>query len=52
MGLPESYELPENYNEAYHLTGDGIVVPVVRHIARAILGPILASTSENEREAA
>ena len=30
MGLPDSYELPENYNEAYHLAGDGVVVPVVR----------------------
>ena len=23
MGLPDDYTLPENYNEAYHLTGDG-----------------------------
>jgi DNA (cytosine-5)-methyltransferase 1 len=52
MGLPDSYELPDNYNEAYHLTGDGVVVPVVRHIARALLEPILASTSEDTREAA
>jgi len=41
MGLGESYRLPENYNEAYHLTGDGVVVPVVRHIAKYILEPIL-----------
>ena len=33
MGLPETYVLPKNYNEAYHLTGDGVVVPVVRHLA-------------------
>ena len=26
MGLPDSYILPERYNEAYHLTGDGVVV--------------------------
>ena len=26
MGLPDEYKLPENYNEAYHLTGDGVVV--------------------------
>lgn len=32
MGLPDEYELPTNYNEAYHLTGDGVVVPVVRHL--------------------
>lgn len=41
MGLPDSYILPENYNEAYHLTGDGVAVPVVRHIARNLLRPIV-----------
>lgn len=41
MGLPEKYTLPENYNEAYHLTGDGVVVPVVRHLARCVFEPIL-----------
>jgi DNA (cytosine-5)-methyltransferase 1 len=41
MGLPDSYKLPKNYNEAYHLTGDGVVVPVVRFIASHILEPIL-----------
>jgi len=25
MGLPDEYTLPKNYNEAYHLTGDGVV---------------------------
>lgn len=41
MGLPEDYKLPDNYNEAYHLTGDGVVVPVVRHLAEHIFEPIL-----------
>lgn len=41
MGLKDSYRLPENYNEAYHLTGDGVVVPVVRHLAKYIFEPIL-----------
>ncbi len=41
MGLPEEYPLPKNYNETYHLTGDGVVVPVVRHLARNIFEPIL-----------
>lgn len=41
MGLPDRYELPENYTEAYHLTGDGVVVPVVRHLAEHIFEPIL-----------
>jgi len=43
MGLPDDYVLPENYNEAYHLTGDGVVVPVVRHLAEHLLEPILAN---------
>jgi DNA (cytosine-5)-methyltransferase 1 len=41
MGLPDDYVLPENYNEAYHLTGDGVVVPVVRHLAQHIFELIL-----------
>ena len=41
MGLPDTYTLPENYNEAYHLTGDGVVVPVVRHLAEHIFEPVL-----------
>jgi DNA (cytosine-5)-methyltransferase 1 len=34
MGLPDSYKLPTTYNEAYHLLGDGLAVPVVAHVAR------------------
>ena len=30
IGLPDDYILPNNYNEACHLTGDGVVVPAVR----------------------
>jgi len=52
MGLPDNYTLPENYNEAYHLTGDGVAVPVVRHIAQNIFGPMLAMQAELAREAA
>lgn len=40
MGLPDSYILPEKYNQAYYLCGDGVVVPVVRHVAAHILEPI------------
>lgn len=45
MGLPETYKLPKSYNEAYHLTGDGVVVPVVRHIAKHVLEPILTAAA-------
>jgi DNA (cytosine-5)-methyltransferase 1 len=41
MGLDDSYVLPKTYSEAYHLTGDGVAVPVVRHLARHILEPLL-----------
>ena len=43
MGLPDSYVLPSNYNEAYHLTGDGVVVPVVRHLAANLIEPLLSA---------
>jgi DNA (cytosine-5)-methyltransferase 1 len=41
MGLPESYQLPSNYNEAYHLTGDGVAVPVVAYVAKHLFEPLL-----------
>lgn len=41
MGLPETYILPERYNEAYKLVGDGVAAPVVRHLAQALFEPIL-----------
>ncbi len=41
MGLPDTYKLPKAYNEAYHLTGDGVAVPVVRYLAENLLEPIL-----------
>jgi DNA (cytosine-5)-methyltransferase 1 len=44
MGLPETYQLPPRYNDAYHLSGDGVVVPVVRHLAEHLLEPLLSFT--------
>jgi DNA (cytosine-5)-methyltransferase 1 len=41
MGLPDTYQLPANYNEAYHLAGDGVAVPVVRYLAEHLLEPLL-----------
>lgn len=52
MGLPDTYQLPTNYNEAYHLTGDGVVVPVVRHLANYLLEPLLRLETSTERAAA
>ena len=41
MGLPDSYKLPPRYNDAYHIAGDGLVVPVVRYLAETVIEPIL-----------
>lgn len=41
MGLSESYTLPARYNEAYQLTGDGVAVPVIRHIGTHLFSPLL-----------
>lgn len=43
MGLPEAYLLPKRYNDAYHLAGDGVAVPVVAHIAQHLLNLIIAA---------
>lgn len=48
MGLDETYKLPVRYNDAYHVAGDGVCVPVVRHIAASILEPVLDSNCRNE----
>lgn len=46
MGIGDDYLLPENYNEAYGLIADGVVVPVVRHLAEHILEPILRTQKD------
>jgi DNA (cytosine-5)-methyltransferase 1 len=48
MGLRDDYELPERYNDAYHLTGDGVVVDVVRHLSKHVLLPHLHRTGAAE----
>jgi DNA (cytosine-5)-methyltransferase 1 len=45
MGLPDAYKLPATYNEAYHLTGDGVAVDVVRHLAQHIFEPIVGAAA-------
>ena len=46
MGLSDNYVLPDNYNETYHLTGDGVVVPVVRFLSSEIFEPMLAHAAK------
>ncbi|MEO5370341.1 MAG: DNA (cytosine-5-)-methyltransferase [Magnetococcus sp. DMHC-1] len=47
MGLPENYMLPIKYNDAYHLAGDGVAVPVVRHLVSHIVEPILDQSRQS-----
>ena len=52
MGLDDAYELPARYNDAYHVAGDGVVVPVVAHIAQSVLEPILCANFVTQLRAA
>lgn len=49
MGLKDSYILPDKYNEAYHLTGDGVAVPVVRYIAKHLFEKLISEKESSER---
>lgn len=51
MGLPDSYRLPDSFSAACHLTGDGVAVPVVRHLARQLFEPLLAAQAGLSRAA-
>ena len=41
MGLPDTYQLPSRYNDAYHLAGDGVVVPVVAHLTKHLFDVVV-----------
>jgi DNA (cytosine-5)-methyltransferase 1 len=52
MGLRDNYILPTRYNDAYHLAGDGVVVPVVAHLSRYLLTPLARMMSAEATRAA
>lgn len=45
MGVPDNYPLPSAYNDAYHIFGDGVVVPVVSWLNQHLLWPLVTSTN-------
>ncbi|RZJ05215.1 MAG: DNA cytosine methyltransferase [Brevundimonas sp.] len=51
MGLPDNYRLPGSAGAVAHLTGDGVAVPVVRHLAEKLFGPLLSDTNEGLKAA-
>ncbi|HNR35847.1 MAG TPA: DNA cytosine methyltransferase [Candidatus Hydrogenedentes bacterium] len=48
MGVPDAYPLPDNYNDAYQLMGDGVVVPVVSWLNCHILLPLAKSLTREK----
>lgn len=52
MGIPERYLLPERYNDAYQLAGDGVAVPVVRYLSVNLLEPTLSKMGLRQGRAA
>jgi DNA (cytosine-5)-methyltransferase 1 len=50
MGVPDSYPLPIGYNDAYHVFGDGVAVPVVSWLERHLL--VALSESARVRQVA
>ena len=52
MGLSDDFRLPARYNDAYHVCGDGVCVPVVRHLATKLLEPLLGASTACEQIAA
>lgn len=45
MGLPDNYWLPANYNDAYHVAGDGVAVPVVRYLREHLFDKLLGQAT-------
>ena len=52
MGLPDTYVLPTKCNDAYHLMGDGVAVPVVRFLSAHLLEKLVALLYDNRGRAA
>lgn len=50
MGLPDTYRLPPNYNDAYHLMGDGVAPPAVAFLGRQLFEPILYPASAEQSD--
>jgi DNA (cytosine-5)-methyltransferase 1 len=42
MGTPDSFVLPDRYNDGYKAMGDGVAVPVVQWLSKHLLEPLAA----------
>ncbi len=48
MGVDESFNLPNAYNDAYHAMGDGVAVPVVGWLSQHLLAPMAKRSAAQE----
>lgn len=46
MGAPDTYSIPGTYNDGYKAMGDAVAVPVVRHLAKRLLLPLMRALNE------
>jgi DNA (cytosine-5)-methyltransferase 1 len=46
MGVRDKYPVPEKYNDAYHLFGDGVAVPVANWLSRHLLMPLVTAVEK------
>ena len=49
MGVPDTYVVPANYNDGYHVFGDGLAVPVVAYVREHLLDPIFENMARAKK---
>jgi DNA (cytosine-5)-methyltransferase 1 len=47
MGLPSDHPLPERYEHAFQLIGDGVAAPAVRFLANGLIEPLARAAKGN-----
>lgn len=52
MGVPDHYKIPPNYNEGYHVFGDGLAVPAVAFLREHLLDPMQRGATALTKSAA
>ena len=45
MGLSDEYALPDNYYDAYRVSGEGVAVPVVDYLSECLIQPVLRANA-------
>ena len=48
MGLDAQYRMPARYNQAYHVAGDGVAVPIVRYLDEQLFQPIMSCAAKRK----